>query len=291
MIEHDPLTQRYINDTLSKAGYHVTVAADIHQVLALPAADTPDLVLASLAAPGADGVELMSVLRARARRTRRPRRGIRPRRSHPGALEAGAADYIVKPLLAHRTRRENQGSPAPAHRPRIGRHPRAVQRRRAHHRLRRPHRHRGRPAGAALTHRTPTAVRAVAQRRPSPQPRPTDAPSVAVQLARGPRNRPQRHQETPPQTRGQRHRRFIHHHRAPHGLPNRNPNHHDRTAPEHAALGDATPTRACSGRLQRCRAGGDESVGGPVAAMPAPRRRECGAGRLQPGSPAERPCR
>ena len=108
VIEHDPLTQRYINDTLSKAGYHVTVAADIHQALALPAADTPDLVLASLAAPGADGVELMSVLRARSDVPVILVAGYGQDEATQGALEAGAADYIVKPFspteLVARTR-------------------------------------------------------------------------------------------------------------------------------------------------------------------------------------------
>ena len=211
-------------------------------------------------ARAADGVELMSSLRARSDVPVILVTGYGQDESHPGRRRGRSSRLHRQALLAHRARRKDQGSPAPAHRPRTGRRPRAVQRRRAHHRLRRPYRHRGRPAGAALTHRTPTAVRAVAQRRPSPQPRPADAPSVAVKLDCGPRNRPQRHQETPPQTRRQRHRRFLHHHRAPHGLPNRNSNHPDGTAPEHAALGDAAPELA-RGDCGHARVGGNESLG------------------------------
>ena len=124
-----------------------------------------------------------------------------------GAIEAGAADYIVKPFspteVVARTKAALHQHTAPD--PADTREPFSVGELTIDYAARTVT-VAGRPAGAALTHRTPTAVRAVAQRRPSPQPRPADAPSVAVKLARGPRNRPQRHQETPPQTRRQRHR-------------------------------------------------------------------------------------
>ncbi len=98
VIDDDPLTQRYINGALTKSGYHVIVAADAHQALGLPAANKPDLVLASLAAPSADGVEIMSALRAQSEVPVILLTGYGEDEAMLRAMQAGAADYIVKPF-------------------------------------------------------------------------------------------------------------------------------------------------------------------------------------------------
>ena len=98
VIDDDPLTQRYISGALTRAGYHVTVAAEAHRALPLPPANKPDLVLASLAAPGADGVEIMTALRAQADVPIILLTGYGQDEAMLRAMQAGAADYIVKPF-------------------------------------------------------------------------------------------------------------------------------------------------------------------------------------------------
>ena len=98
MIGDDPLTQRYVNDALSRAGYHVTFAADPNRALPSPATDSPDLVLASLAGPGTGTIELVSALRVRPDVPVIVIAGYGQDEAMMRAIEAGAADYIVKPF-------------------------------------------------------------------------------------------------------------------------------------------------------------------------------------------------
>ena len=97
-VEHDPLGQHQIHDTLSEAGYRVTVAADIDQMWPLVDSHRPDLVLVCLEAPDADGVKTMAALRARSHAPVIFLAGYGQSGAVLHAMEAGAADYIVKPF-------------------------------------------------------------------------------------------------------------------------------------------------------------------------------------------------
>ena len=98
VIDDDPLTQRYINGTLTKAGYDVTVVADCPQALALLPETRPDLVVASLVAPDVDAIEIINTLRSRSDVPVILLTGYGEDQTIVRAMQAGAADYIVKPF-------------------------------------------------------------------------------------------------------------------------------------------------------------------------------------------------
>jgi CheY-like chemotaxis protein len=64
VVEDEEPVQQLVADLLDGEGYHVLVAADGAQALALVLADCPDLVLTDLMMPVMDGVELCRRLRA-----------------------------------------------------------------------------------------------------------------------------------------------------------------------------------------------------------------------------------
>ena len=98
VVDDDPHTLRYARSTLADAGYAVVVTGDPQKVSDLVNAHRPQLVLLDLLLPGTDGIELME---------RVPELGDVPvifisaygrDETICKALDAGAADYIVKPF-------------------------------------------------------------------------------------------------------------------------------------------------------------------------------------------------
>ena len=98
VIDVDPLTQRYINDTLTPAGFELAFAGDVQEALVGTDAKEPDLVLAGFAHPDAASVQLMLAMGAEADT---PVVFIVDR-GHDEAvvslMQAGAADYVAKPF-------------------------------------------------------------------------------------------------------------------------------------------------------------------------------------------------
>ena len=99
-VDDDPQTLRYVRDTLVKAGYAPLVTADPDEALRLVETEQPNLVLMDLMLPGSDGIEVMRDIFQIARvpvifLSAYGRDEIVAR-----ALEAGAADYMVKPFSA-----------------------------------------------------------------------------------------------------------------------------------------------------------------------------------------------
>ena len=97
-VDDDPQTLRHVRDALSKAGYAPIVTGDPKEAIPLVERERPHLVLLDLALPGIDGIDLMVnigqltdapviFLSAYGREENVTR-----------ALDAGAADYIVKPF-------------------------------------------------------------------------------------------------------------------------------------------------------------------------------------------------
>ncbi len=98
VVDDDPQTLRYVRDALAEAGYATLVTGDPQEVSRLVSAEKPGLVLMDLILPGTDGIELME---------RVPELADLPvifisaygrDETVARALEAGAADYIVKPF-------------------------------------------------------------------------------------------------------------------------------------------------------------------------------------------------
>ena len=98
VVDDDPRTLRFVRDALSAAGYAPLVTGEPQDLAHLIRAETPRLVLLDLILPGPDGIELMQQL---------PELSDLPvifisaygrDETVARALEAGAADYIVKPF-------------------------------------------------------------------------------------------------------------------------------------------------------------------------------------------------
>ena len=98
VVDDDPQILRYVRDALSEAGFAAIVTGDPEEVPDLLRTHKPKLVLLDLLLPGTDGIELMEQI---------PELGGLPvifisvygrDETIVKALDAGAADYIVKPF-------------------------------------------------------------------------------------------------------------------------------------------------------------------------------------------------
>ena len=98
VVDDDPRTLRSVRDTLSAAGYAPLVTGEPQELAHVIRAEKPQLVLLDLVLPGGDGIELMQKV---------PELSDLPvifisaygrDETVARALEAGAADYIVKPF-------------------------------------------------------------------------------------------------------------------------------------------------------------------------------------------------
>ena len=98
VVDDDPQTLRYVRDALAAAGYAPLVTGDPQELAGLVKTHKPRLVLLDLVLPGTDGIELME---------RVPELADLPvifisaygrDETIARALDAGAADYIVKPF-------------------------------------------------------------------------------------------------------------------------------------------------------------------------------------------------
>ena len=98
VLDDDPLSLRFIRDTLTEAGYAVAVTGDPVRLPALIRNEAPHLVLIDLVLPEADGIELMRTLPELAERPVIVISAYARSDSVANALTAGAADYIVKPF-------------------------------------------------------------------------------------------------------------------------------------------------------------------------------------------------
>ncbi len=98
VVDDDPQTLRYVRDALKPDGYDVLVTGDPQEMSGLIKTHKPQLVLLDLVLPGTDGIELMQSV---------PELADLPvmfiscygrDETIARALDAGAADYIVKPF-------------------------------------------------------------------------------------------------------------------------------------------------------------------------------------------------
>ena len=98
VVDDDPQILRLVRDTLAEAGYAPLVTGDHREIAGTVRTERPALVLLDLVLPGTDGIELMRTV---------PELAFQPvifisaygrDETVARALQAGAADYIVKPF-------------------------------------------------------------------------------------------------------------------------------------------------------------------------------------------------
>ena len=98
VVDDDPETLRYVRDTLTDAGYAPQVTGDPEDVPRLIKTTKPALVLLDLVLPGTDGIALMARVPELADLPVIFISGYGRDQTIAQALEAGAADYVVKPF-------------------------------------------------------------------------------------------------------------------------------------------------------------------------------------------------
>ena len=98
VVDDDPHTLRHVRDALAGAGYSPLVSANPGELASIIRAERPVLVLLDLILPGADGIELMQTVPELARQPLIFLSAYGRDETVARALDAGAADYIVKPF-------------------------------------------------------------------------------------------------------------------------------------------------------------------------------------------------
>ena len=100
VVDDDPETLRHVRDALAAAGYAPLVTGEPEEAARLAAEKKPHLVLLDLVLPGADGIELMRSIPEMAGLPVIFISAYGHDETIVRALDAGAADYIVKPFSA-----------------------------------------------------------------------------------------------------------------------------------------------------------------------------------------------
>ena len=98
VVDDDPQTLRFVRDTLTQAGYAPLVTGDHAELSHIIRTEKPHLVLLDLMLTGTDGIALMGSIRELADLPVVFISGYGRDETVARALEAGAADYIVKPF-------------------------------------------------------------------------------------------------------------------------------------------------------------------------------------------------
>ncbi len=98
VVDDDPETLRHLRDTLAEAGYAPLVTGDPGELPRIIRAEKPRLVLLDLMLPGTDSIELMQTVPELSDLPVIFISGYGRDETIARALEAGAADYVVKPF-------------------------------------------------------------------------------------------------------------------------------------------------------------------------------------------------
>ena len=89
---------------LERGGFNVLKARDANSALSVLEENNPDLIILDVMMPGMDGIELCQVIRKRDATTKTPVLILSARgdaESIIRGIEAGANDYLPKPILHH----------------------------------------------------------------------------------------------------------------------------------------------------------------------------------------------
>ncbi len=89
---------------LDRGGFEVLKAREANQALAILDKETPDLMILDVMMPGVDGIELCQMIRKRKETAETPILILSARgdaESVMRGMDAGASDYLPKPILHH----------------------------------------------------------------------------------------------------------------------------------------------------------------------------------------------
>jgi two-component system, cell cycle response regulator len=101
VVDDDPIEVRILRKHLSEAGYGVLIAGDGEQALEVVASEAPRLAVTDLMMPRMDGIALCKALRGSPAGRQMQvimLTGCEEEESLVAALEAGADDYVIKPV-------------------------------------------------------------------------------------------------------------------------------------------------------------------------------------------------
>ncbi|MBS1152634.1 MAG: adenylate/guanylate cyclase [Myxococcaceae bacterium] len=101
VADDDPMILNFLDKALSRFGYEVHKARRGEEALALVRELRPNLVLLDILMPGIDGVDICKMMRADIEMADIPvifLSALDPDRLHAVADEAGASDYLIKPV-------------------------------------------------------------------------------------------------------------------------------------------------------------------------------------------------
>ncbi|RLC69219.1 MAG: DNA-binding response regulator, partial [Chloroflexi bacterium] len=102
IIDDDPSVLKLLDFAMSKAGFRVVLAGDGEEGLEKAQANPPDLAIVDVMMPGLDGYEVCRRLRADPRTAGMAIIVLTARAQavdRKVALEAGADEYLVKPIM------------------------------------------------------------------------------------------------------------------------------------------------------------------------------------------------
>ena len=100
VVDDDPEMLRYVQDALAEAGYTPVLSGDAEELAGLVGRHRPALVLLDLLLPGTDGIELLEGVPELADLPVIFISAYGREETMVRALDAGAADYLVKPFSA-----------------------------------------------------------------------------------------------------------------------------------------------------------------------------------------------
>ena len=98
VVDDDPATLQYVRDALARAGYAPVVTTDPDDALRMVESEHPRLVLLDLMLPGSDGIELMRSITEIVEVPVVFISAYGRDETIAKAIDAGAADYMVKPF-------------------------------------------------------------------------------------------------------------------------------------------------------------------------------------------------
>jgi len=104
IVDDEPMARTLLRLMLVRAGFHVAEAEDGYDALDKVRKNEPDVVLLDVMMPGMDGIELCKVIRGRQDVPQTPILILSARgdaESIMRGIEAGANDYLPKPILHH----------------------------------------------------------------------------------------------------------------------------------------------------------------------------------------------
>jgi two-component system KDP operon response regulator KdpE len=100
VVDDDPQIAKLVTGILAGRGYDVQTASEAESAMASIAARCPALVITDLEMPGMNGIELCRRVRERSRVPIIVVSGNTDYQQEVVALDAGADDYLVRPLVA-----------------------------------------------------------------------------------------------------------------------------------------------------------------------------------------------